>query len=112
MLQLVNSLSGVICLGIHVLGTKVPPLEAVDGTKVADFAVGETEVVEEFARPIAVPDLDAGFAEGEGGCFAFDEPQELEDDCSREDSFCGEEGQDWAAVWTMEGEFKRSWGKY
>lgn len=64
LLQLVDALARVIRLGIDVLGAKVPPLKPVNGAQVADLAVRQTQVVEELARAVAVPDLDAGFTEG------------------------------------------------
>jgi hypothetical protein len=60
--------------------------------------MGQAELVEELARPVAVPDLDALLAERERRCVALDEPEELEDDGAVEDSFRREEGQDGTAV--------------
>lgn len=76
----------------------MPPLKAVDGAQVADLAVGESDAIEELAGPVAVPDLDADVAEGGRGCVALDEPEELGDDGAEEDSLCGEQGKDGAAV--------------
>jgi hypothetical protein len=42
----------------------VAPLKTVDGTEVADFAVGEADGVEVFARAVAIPDFDALVGEG------------------------------------------------
>lgn len=96
--QLVDALAGVVCLSIDILCAKVPPLEAVDGAQVADVTVGEPHAVEELAGTVAVPDLDADVAEGGGGGVALDEPEELGDDGAEEDSLCGEQGEDGAAV--------------
>lgn len=96
--QLVDALAGVVCLCVDVLGAKVSPLEAVDGAQVTDLAVGQADAVEELAGPIAVPDLDADVVEGEGGCVALDEPEELGDDGTEEDPFCCEQREDGAAV--------------
>lgn len=37
--QLINTLAGIVGLGILVLGTKVTPLKAVDGAQIANLAV-------------------------------------------------------------------------
>ena len=42
------------------------PLETVDGAQVANFTVSQTQIVEEFAGAIAVPDLYADFVERDG----------------------------------------------
>jgi hypothetical protein len=60
--------------------------------------VGQADAVEELAGPIAVPDLDTDLVEGEGGCVALDEPEELGDDGAEEDPFCCEQREDGAAV--------------
>lgn len=70
------------------------PLEAVHGTEVADFAVRKTDFVEVFAGAIAIPDFDPGFAEGQGGGRAGDEPEEFGEDGAQEDALGGEEGED------------------
>lgn len=108
--ELVNSLACVVRLGVDVLGAKMPPLEAVHGAEVADLAVVETEAVKEFARAVAVPDLDAGLAEARGGCVSLDEPEELGDNGTSKDALGGEEGEDWGAV-IVEGELEGSRGK-
>lgn len=64
--QLVISLACIVGLGIDVLGTEVAPLETVYGTQVADFAVGEAQIVEELAGSVPVPDLDPFGGEVEG----------------------------------------------
>jgi hypothetical protein len=38
----------------------MPPLEAVDGTQITNFAVRKTHAVKKFSRPITIPNLDAG----------------------------------------------------
>lgn len=96
--QLVDALAGIVCLCIHVLGAKVPPLKTIDGAQVTDLAVGQADAVEELAGPIAVPDLDTDVVEGYGGCVALDEPEELGDDGAEEDPFCCEQREDGAAV--------------
>lgn len=70
------------------------PLKAVDGTQVADVAVGEADSVEVFAGGVAVPDFDAGGGQGQGGGAAGDEPEEFGDNGAKEDAFGGEEGED------------------
>jgi hypothetical protein len=57
--ELVDALAGVVCLGVDVLCAKMPPLKAVDGAEVALLAICQAEAVEELARAVAVPDLDA-----------------------------------------------------
>ena len=91
-LQLVDALAGIIGLGVDVLGAKVAPLEAVDGTEVADLAMREAEVIEELTRPVAVPDLDPVFAERRRRRVALNEPQQLGDDGAGKDAFGSEEG--------------------
>jgi hypothetical protein len=56
---LIDSLACVVGVCIFVFGTKVAPLETVDGAEVADFVVGEADGVEVFARAVAIPDFDA-----------------------------------------------------
>lgn len=63
------------------------PLEPVDGTQIADFALGETDAVEVSAAAVAVPNFDAGGGEGERGCAAGDEPEEFGDDGAQENAF-------------------------
>jgi hypothetical protein len=50
--DLVDSLSSIICLRVYIFRTEMSPLEAVDGTQIAHFAVGETDVVEELAASL------------------------------------------------------------
>ena len=57
----------------------MPPLEAVDGAQVADFAVGKTDAVEKLAGAVTVPYFDAGGRERERGSAAGDEPKQLGD---------------------------------
>ena len=108
--QLVDALAGVVGLGVDVGGAKVAPLEAVDGPEVAGLAVRQAEVVEELARAVAVPDLDALRGEGLGGGVARDEPEELGNDGLGEDALCGEEGEDGRAV-AVERELERARGE-
>jgi hypothetical protein len=89
--KLVYTLTCVIRLGINIFGTKVSPLEAIHRAEIADLTMIEAEVVEKFARSIAIPDLDASFTEAVRGSVAFDEPQELGNDCSGEDTLCSKE---------------------
>lgn len=62
--ELVDALARVVGARVRVLGAKVPPLEAVDGAQVAHLAVRQAGPVEELARPVAVPDLDARLGQG------------------------------------------------
>jgi hypothetical protein len=85
-------------------------LEAVHGAEVADLALGQAQVVEELARAVAVPDLDALRGERVRGGVARDEPEELGDDGFGEDALGGEQGEDRGAV-AVEGEFEGAWRK-
>jgi hypothetical protein len=80
-------------------------LEAVHGAEVADLALGQAQVVEELARAVAVPDLDALRGERVRGGVARDEPEELGDDGFGEDALGGEEREDRGAV-AVEGELE------
>lgn len=104
--QLVDALPRVVCLGVHVLGAEVPPLEAVNRTKVTLNAVCQTDTVEVSARSVAIPDLDAGAGEGEGGGGAANEPEELGEDGAEEDALGCEEGENGRAAGGGEGEFQ------
>jgi hypothetical protein len=84
----------------------MPPLEAVHGTEVAYSSVRQADGIKVLARSVAVPDLDAGGGEGEGGCGAGDKPEEFGDDGAQEDAFCCEEGEDGRPVCGGEGEFE------
>lgn len=68
----------------------------------------QADGVEVLARPVAVPDLDAGGGEGQRGGGAGDEPEEFGDDGPQEDAFRREEGQDGRAICGGEGEFEGS----
>ena len=108
--ELVDALARVVGLGVDVGGAEMPPLEAVHWAQVAHLAVREAQVVEELARAVAVPDLDALRGECVRGCVARDEPEELGDDGFGEDAFCGEEREDGCAA-AVEGEFERARGE-
>jgi hypothetical protein len=47
--ELVDALTGIVSLGIHIVSTKVPPLEPVDGAEIANGPVSQAEVVEELS---------------------------------------------------------------
>lgn len=81
------------------------PLEAVDRTKVTLRALCEPDAIEIGTRSIAVPDLDAGFGEGEGGGRAADEPEEFGEDGAEEDALGCEEREDEGAAGGGEGKF-------
>ena len=53
--ELIDSLAGVVRLGVDVVRAKVAPLEAVHGTEVAYLTVREAEAVEEFAGAVCRP---------------------------------------------------------
>jgi hypothetical protein len=103
--QLINALPRVVRLGVYVLGAEVPPLESVDRAEVTFRALRKPNAIEVGARSVAVPDLDAGFGEGEGGGGAADEPEELGEDGAEEDALGCEEREDGGAAGGSEGEF-------
>lgn len=109
--ELVDALARVVGGGIDVRGAKVAPLEPVDGAQVALGAVPEPCGVEEGARAVAVPDLDALLAEGQRRGRARDEPEELGEDGLVEDALGGQEGVERRAGGGVEGEFERARGK-
>lgn len=92
--KLIDTLTGIVGVTVLVLGAKVPPLESIDRTEIADFAVREADLVEVFARAIALPDVDALFREVETVGVAFDEPEEFLDNGTVKDALCGEEGKE------------------
>lgn len=55
--QLIHALSGVVGMHVHVLGSKVAPLKAVDGSQIAHFSMRKTLRIEEFSRTIAIPNI-------------------------------------------------------
>lgn len=57
LLQLVDTLSCVICVHVCVLGTKVPPLETIHRAQVALLSLCEPKVVQEFPGTIGLPNL-------------------------------------------------------
>ena len=67
---------------VDVMSTKVPPLEAVDGPKVAFFPVIEAEGVEELARGVSIPDVNILVKEGLLVGASPDEPEQLLDDAA------------------------------
>jgi hypothetical protein len=64
--NLINALSRIIGLRILIFRAEMAPLETVDGTQVANFTVSQTQIVEEFAGTIAIPDLYADFVQRDG----------------------------------------------
>ena len=105
--QLIDTLPSIILLAIDVLGPKMTPLEAVHGTQVAFLPVAESTAVEECARAVTVPDLDAALGEEGSIRFSVDEPEKLFDDAAVEGAFCGEEGEGGVS----EGEAERGRGE-
>lgn len=103
--ELVDALSGVVRIGVYVGRAEVSPLEAVDGAKVALGARRESDAVEVGARAVAVPDLDPGAGEVDGGGGAAYEPEELGEDGAEEHAFGCQEGEDGRTGGGGEGEF-------
>lgn len=54
----------------------------------------QAHAVKVFTAAVSVPDLDSRVREGQGGCRAGNEPEELGDDGAKEDAFGGENGED------------------
>ena len=92
--ELVDALAGVVGARIDVLGPEVAPLEAVHRPEIAFFAPTQADAVQVCAAAVAVPDPDALGRERCGGGVAGNEPEELGDDGTEKDAFCGEEGED------------------
>ncbi len=92
--QLVNALARVVRLRIHILGSEVAPLKAVDGAEVSLRPISEADGVEVSTGAVAVPYFDAGGGEGDGGGGARDKPEEFGDDGAEEDAFGGQKGED------------------
>ena len=92
--KLIDALACVVCVMSSVLCAEMPPLETIDGAQVAFLVVREAYRVEEFARAIAVPDLDASFGERLGRGAASDEPQQLAHDGAQEGALCGKKRED------------------
>ena len=57
LLELVDALSRIIRVRVRIWRTKVPPLEAVDRSKVSLAAVAKPARLEELLGAVAVPDL-------------------------------------------------------
>lgn len=108
--ELVDALARVVGAGVLVLGAKVAPLEAVDGAQVADLAVRQAGAVEELARSVAVPDLDAGLGQRQRRRAALDEPQQLRHDGLEKDALCRQQRQDRRSV-VVERELEGAWRK-
>jgi hypothetical protein len=77
-------------VSINVLGTKVPPLEAIHGSQIPFTTVSKPYVLKEGFRAIPIPDLDALFREESRICRSSYE-QKLLDDAAEEGAFGGEE---------------------
>ena len=84
--NLVNALSCIVGFCIFIFRAEMTPLESVNGAQVADFTVSQTQIVEEFTGPIAVPDFYTEFIERDGRCVTLDEPEEFGDDGAEKDS--------------------------
>lgn len=87
LLDLVDALTVVIRMAVLVLGAKVPPLEAVHGAEIAFLALCKPQLVQELARPVAVPDVDSGVRQRLRRRAPRHEPQEFGGDGAEEDSF-------------------------
>jgi hypothetical protein len=59
--ELIDTLSSVIRVHIHVLGTKVPPLKSVHRSQVTDLAMRQATLVQKFTRAVAIPNVNILF---------------------------------------------------
>ena len=75
--QLIDALAGVVGVAVDVRRAKVPPLKSVDGTEIALAPMGQSDAVEEGARAVAVPDLDAEIGQQLAVGRTAHEPQQL-----------------------------------
>ena len=59
--ELIDTLSSVIRVHIHVFGTEVPPLKSVNRSQVTDLAMRQATLVQKFTRAIAIPNANILF---------------------------------------------------
>src|ERR1700759_1384546 len=64
--QLIDTLASIICLRIDIFCAEMSPLKPIDGTKITDRAVGESNAVKVFAGSISIPYFDTSGCEREG----------------------------------------------
>ena len=57
------SFTCIIIVHVFVLCPKMAPLEAVHWTQVPFLPLGQTQVIQEFPRPVCVPDVDSFLAQ-------------------------------------------------
>lgn len=104
--------SSVVGVHVHILSTKVAPLEAINRSEVHLFTVVEAPLVQEFSGAVAIPDVDALVGEELRVGGARDEPEELFRHASPEGALCGEEGKAFPQIEThgaaKEGERSRA----
>ena len=91
--ELIDALARVVVVTRLVFRAEMPPLKSVHRTQIALGAVGESDLVEEVAGAVAVPDVHALVGEQFRIGRARDEPEELLGDSTRKDAFRGEEGE-------------------
>mmetsp|Transcript_66622 Transcript_66622/g.216793 ORF Transcript_66622/g.216793 Transcript_66622/m.216793 type:complete len:339 (-) Transcript_66622:350-1366(-) len=96
--QLVNPLTCVVGVHVHVLRAEVAPLEAVDRAEVHFLTVGEPPLVQELPGTVAIPNLDALVGEVLGVRVALDEPEQLLHDSPPEDTLGREQREGLAQV--------------
>lgn len=87
--KLVNSLTRIVLLAIHVFCSKVPPLKAIHGPQVALASMSQPTAFQERFRAIPIPYLDTLFGKDRRVCGTMNEPQEFLNDPAHECSFCG-----------------------
>lgn len=68
LLELVDALSGVVGVHVHVGGTKVPPLEPVHRAQVSHLPVPQPSLIEELARAVPIPNVNVLFGKDVGVC--------------------------------------------
>jgi hypothetical protein len=87
--QLIDSLTRIICPGIHVLRAEMPPLEPIYRPQVAFFSICQPDAVQIGAAAIAVPDLNPRGGKWERSSGAGDEPEEFSQDSAQKNALCG-----------------------
>jgi len=92
--KLIDPLTGIISLAIHILCPEMSPLESIHGPQIPCLAMLKTDTVEVLSAAVAVPDLDTELRQMQGICICLDEPEELFEDGAEENPFCGEKRED------------------
>lgn len=94
LVQLVDSLAGIVGLASLVRGTEVSPLEAVDRTQIPLLSVRESALVQELSGAVPIPDPDALLLQLLRIRAAANEPQQLFGHSSPEHPLSGQQWED------------------